>query len=439
MKRDLLNHLRKWQTHPLRKPLILRGARQVGKSWLAEEFSKEFENSISINFEKNKEAATLFPEDIKITSIIKNISYYAQKPIHVGKTLLFLDEIQECPNALRALRYFKEDCPNLHVMAAGSLLEFLIDQMGMPVGRVQFLYLYPLSFAEFLTALNRDDLRELLYDELPAPAIHKQLLEMVKLYSFVGGMPDVVATWLKYEDVRYCQEAQDAIILTYQQDFHKYARSKQIEYVSAVFERIPDQLGKKFILSQVDQHISFHQLRQALFLLHKAGIVHYCYHTSAQGHPLAASKNLKKFKIFFFDIGLAQRILGTPLSDWVTQPVLPQHGGSMAEQFVAQQLIAHSSASAPAELYYWHREEKSSSAEIDFVFAKETEIIPIEVKSGIKGQFKSLELFLESHPHSTYGVIISSSDYRDKNHYLRIPFYAIEAWLRKKFSDIEAK
>jgi len=438
MKRDLLEQLQNWKTHPLRYPLVLRGARQVGKSWLVDEFGKSFEHIVKLNLEKDKAAATLFTETINIPALIQKIRYYTETPIEPGKTLLFIDEIQESENALRTLRYFKEDFPQLHVIAAGSLLDFVIEKIGMPVGRVQFLHLYPLSFAEFLTAINRDDLRTMLLDENPTGVIHDKLLEFVKLYSLTGGMPAVVSAWLDYENAYYCQEIQDTIIHTYQQDFNKYARSAQIEYVTTLFERIPDQLGKKFKYSEVDEHISIHHLKQALQLLRKAGIAYYCYHSSAQGLPLGASKNYKKFKVFFFDIGLAQRILGTQIKDWVIQSALPQHNGAMAEQFVAQQLIAHSNPTAPAELSYWHREARNSNAEVDFLIIKNGKIIPIEVKSGIKGKYRSLQLFLDYHPQSPFGVIISSGEYRERmDGYFSFPFYSLESLLSVNLEEIK--
>lgn len=429
MKRDMIPKLIEWKNHPLRKPLILRGARQVGKSWLVREFGKQFDYYLEINFEKDKEVHALFPDSIDINKIINNLNYYSGIPIKAKQTLVFLDEIQDCQNALRTLRYFKEDYPDLHVIAAGSLLDFAIEKYGLPVGRIQFLYLYPLSFAEFLTAINKHDLRELLLKEYPATPIHKQLLEYVKIYSITGGMPDVISAWLTHGNIKYCQDVQDAMINTYRQDFEKYAESNQIEYVSTLFDKIPDQLGKKFIYSHIDQHISHYHIRQAVKLLAKAGIIYYCYHSSGQGHPLGAGKNLKKFKIFFFDIGLAQRLVGLDVKDWLLQTVLPQHDGAMAEQYVAQQLVAHSSISSPAELYYWHREAKGSNAEVDFIHVKKGHVIPIEVKSGSKGHLKSMHLFLDSHPRSEHGLKVSSSEYSKFTNYEQIPYYALESWL----------
>lgn len=435
MNRDLHKQLLRWKNHPLRMPLIIRGARQVGKSWLVRDFSNQFEHIIELNFDKDTEAKSLFTDTIDIKKLLERINYYTGIPIEPGKTLLFLDEIQECENALRSLRYFKEDFPELHVIAAGSLIDFAIEKVGIPVGRVQFLYLYPLSFAEFLTAIGRDDLRHMLYQEYPSDAIHALINDHVKTYSMIGGLPDVVQAWIDHQDLYLCQEVQDAIINTYRQDFEKYARSNQIHYVDLLFNKVPEQLGSKFIYSHVDYEAAHYQLKNALTLLKKAGIVTYCFHSAGQGFPLAAATNLKKFKVFFFDIGLAQRILGVDLKNWITQPVLPQHQGSIAEQYVAQQLIAHSDSSSPAELYYWHREQKSSNAEVDFLVAKNTTIIPVEVKSGERGKLKSLRLFLQSHQNHRGGIKFSSAEYKVFDDYRNIPFYGIEAWLRDKEKD----
>jgi len=429
MKRDLFVDLCRWKQHPLRKPLIIRGARQVGKSWLVNDFSSQFEHFIELNFDKDTEARSLFTEDINIKKLLERISYYTGIPVIPGKTLLFIDEIQECENALRSLRYFKEDYPELHVIAAGSLLDFAIEKVGVPVGRVQFLYLYPLSFAEYLTAIGRDDLRQMLFKEHPKDAIHTLINEHVKNYSLIGGLPDVVQAWIDHQDLYLCQEVQDAVINTYRQDIEKYTRTNQVEFVELLFNKVPMQLGGKFVYSHIDNDVSHYQLKNALRLLKKAGIITYCYHSAAQGFPISASKNLKKFKVFFFDIGLAQRSLGVELKHWVAQPILPQYKGSIAEQYVAQQLIAHSDPAAPAELYYWHREQKSSNAEVDFIVNKNNQIFPVEVKSGERGRIKSLRLFLQSHQNHHGGIKFSNSEYRAYDEYQNIPFYSIEAWL----------
>ncbi len=434
IQRDLHQQLMQWKDYPLRKPLILRGARQVGKSWLIGEFSKQFDYFIELNFEKDKHAHTLFPDSIDIIQIKNNIHYYSQIPIEPNRTLIFLDEIQECPNALRSLRYFKEEHPELHIVAAGSLLDFAIEKYGVPVGRVQFLYLYPLSFGEYLTAIGKHTLRHKMLDTALPVAIHQQLLDDVKNYSFIGGMPAAVLAWLEHQRLDYCQEAQNEILTTYTQDFEKYAKNNQIEHVNTLFHAIPQCLGNKFIYSNTAPELSLYQSKQALQLLAKAGIIHSCYHTSAQGIPLTATRNTKKFKVYFFDIGLAQNILGLTAKEWLLQPTLPQYNGAIAEQFVAQEIIAYSTQTRPAELHYWHREARSSNAEIDFVISKEGSILPIEVKSGNKGAMKSMQLFLESHPHSTHGIKVSAHPYSYAENIQHIPFYGLTSWLNTEIA-----
>jgi len=255
MKRDLLDKLSVWKTHPLRMPLILRGARQVGKSWLVQEFGKQFQTFISINFDKEEAAKTLFSPNINIPKLLEKIAIYAGKKITAGETLLFLDEIQECEIALKALRYFKEEYPQLHVIATGSLIDFALEKIDMPVGRIEYLYLKALSFGEFLTVNGEDYLRNALMEEKVDVSIHGKLNELLKNYFWLGGMPAVVDTWLQYKDPAYCQAMQDRILISYIQDFEKYARKNQIANVEKVFNTIPEQLGQKFKSSRIDSEI----------------------------------------------------------------------------------------------------------------------------------------------------------------------------------------
>lgn len=429
MKRDLLAHLTDWKTHPLRKPLIIRGARQVGKSWLVNEFGKQFETLITINFDSSPEVSQFFEGSIRIPEVLEKLSLFAGKMITPGKCLLFLDEIQECEKALVALRYFKEEYPELHVVAAGSLLDFAIEKLGVAVGRVQFLYLHPLSFGEFLVVLGREDLRQFTAKQSNDPVIHRLLMDYLKIYFWLGGMPAVVDGWLRFKDVVMCQELQDEIIQAYKQDFQRYAHKHQIDNVEKMFESIPQQIGRKFKFADVDSDSRAEPLKNALMLLSKAGIAHMVYHSSGQGQPLGATKNLKKFKVFYFDIGLAQRILGLNLKQWVTQSLEVKHVGAMAEQFVAQEYIAYTSIKSQPELYYWHREEKSSNAEVDFLFLKNGMIVPVEVKAGNRGGLKSINIFLETHEHSTMGLKISEALFNKNLPIKNIPLYGLEAWL----------
>jgi len=432
MKRDLMQELYGWKKSLLRKPLILRGARQVGKSWLINEFGKEFDSFIKIDFDKEPKAKLLFAKYGNLSELVTSIEIYAKQKIKSGETLLFLDEIQECPEAINVLRQFKEDLPALHVIVAGSLLDFVLEKVGMPVGRVQFMYLYPLSFGEFLTAVGQGDLRNYILTCNVSPAIHEQSLELLKTYIWLGGMPAVVDAWIKYKKFTLCQELQDEIISAYTQDFYKYAKHKSIEYVTKVFESIPMQLGKKFRFTNVDNELRSMHLKAALMLLNMAGVAYVCFHSASHEQPLGASKSEKKFKTFLFDIGLAQRMLGLVLENWQVQSLQVKTLGGIAEQFVAQELIAYTSVKSKANLYYWHREAKSSNAEIDFVTIKDQQIVPVEVKAGATGHLRSMQLFLESHQNSSYGVKVSENLFSKHGNIVEIPLYGIEAWLKKQ-------
>ena len=426
MKRDLIQQLNEWRADPLRKPLILRGARQVGKSWLIDEFAKSFPSFVKINFEKQPEAASFFEGDINIPKLLEKLHLYTGKKIIPGETLLFLDEIQVCERAIITLRYFKEELPQLHVIAAGSLIDFTLKNIGMPVGRVQFLYLHPLSFGEFLTAIGKQELRDYLKRGNIDPVIHQQTLEDIKTYFWLGGMPAVVSAWLAHRDLQTCLNLQDEIISTYKQDFEKYSKGRLIDKVEIVFNSVPEHLGEKFVYTKIDADLRAYVFKEALDCLKKAGIIHIVYHSSAQGVPLAAGKDNKRFKVFFFDIGLAQRLLGLDLKQWMTTPLNVKHIGAIAEQFVAQEYIAYTSIKQPGELYYWHREERSSNAEVDFLFLLNGKIVPIEVKSGKSGTLKSLQLFLTLHSHSTWGIKISEQTLSKHYPLVSAPFYDIE-------------
>ena len=428
MKRDLLDNLHQWRDDPIRVPLILRGARQVGKSWLVSEFGKSFANFIAINFDKDNSASEIFTGKLDVNRIVERIELYAGDKIKPGKTLLFLDEIQECPQAFKMLRYFKEEKPELHVVAAGSLLDFLIEEIGVPVGRVQFMHLYPLSFGEFLTVNGRNDLRDYIKAGKADAVVHNILVDLMKNYMWLGGMPAVIATWQSTRDAKQCQLLQSRIIEAYIQDFEKYARKSQIDNVEKIFSSIPKQLGKKFKFTTVDRDLHSKTLNTALTLLIKAGVAYKCFHASGQAVPLMAERKENKFKVFLFDIGLAQKMSNLSLKEWITQRLDVKYLGSMAEQLVAQEYIAYTSITQGAELYYWHK-EGGSNAEIDFLFAKDGLIVPVEVKAGMKGGLKSMHVFLDSHANTKYGLKISQNIKIDQNKIKGIAFYDLEGWL----------
>lgn len=427
MERDLMKSLVEWKTDEYRKPLLIRGARQVGKSWLVREFSKLFENFVEINFEKTKSFHHFFAGDLNIEFILEKLALHTGTKIKEGQTLLFLDEIQVCEGAIKALRYFKEENPLLHVIAAGSLLDFALEKIGLPVGRVQFLYLYPMSFGEYLNSLNLNNWRLAIRKKNIDETMHKNLLEHLKNYMWLGGMPEVIFAWIKDKDPSKCQKIQDEIIDSYQIDFHRYAKQHQIPYVSKTFERIPAFIGKKFIYSHIETGVRNEPIKQALQLLEKASIAKLCYHTSAQKPPLGSEINEKKFKVFFFDIGLMHRILGFNYKNWSKNPGQTSFQGEMAEQLVAQEWMAYSPNHRPSQLFYWHREAKNSNAEVDFIFDINGEIVPIEVKSGATGKMLSMKIYLESHHSSLKGIKISQSPFGQDGKIDFYPLYAMES------------
>ena len=435
MKRDLLIRLNKWAHAKEHKPIILRGPRQVGKSWLAQEIGKNFDNFVEINFEIEPETGAFFQNSLNPVELIKNFSNYLNVKIIPGKTLLFFDEIQQVPQAITSLRYFYEKMPQLHVIAAGSLLEFEMRNISVPVGRVSLLYVYPLSFGEYLTATDNDHLRNMIKEnnlaELPEP-FHNKLLQEVRNYTLIGGMPEVVNKYISFSNLKMCINIQSDILQTYITDFHKYARKSQIKYLSKIFNSIPYQIGQKFKFSAVDKNIKSNILNEALELLEMAGIIHKVYHTSSNGIPLGAEANLSKFKVLFFDIGLTQRILNLNYKDFLINPDISQiNSGTIAELFVGLELIAYANPRERSSIYYWHREKRASNAEIDYVTIINNKVTPIEVKSGPTGTMKSLQIFMKSKS-IPLGLKISTYPYSCHDKILSIPFYGVEHIITKR-------
>lgn len=434
MQRDLLKQLEDWIIDTHRKPLILRGARQVGKSWLVRELSKKFENFVEINFERDLQIKDFFESELNPSVIISNLSNYLGQKIIPGESLLFFDEIQLAPRAITALRYFYEEMPELHLISAGSLLEFQLRRMSIPVGRVSFLQVYPLSFGEYLTASGKVNIRTKLIQQgfasLPKP-LHKQLLTEVRNYTLIGGLPEVVNKYIETKSLELCMQIQDDLIQTYKTDFHKYVKAYQIKYIEQVFQSVPFQLGKKFKYSNIDKQIKTKNLSEALDMLELAGIIYKVYHSSANGIPLGAEIKTTKFKVLFFDLGLAQRMLKLDYKNMLLNLDIEQiNNGEIAELFAGLELIAYQNPRLKAELYYWHREAKSSNAEVDFITTVADKIIPIEVKSGSTGQMKSLNMFLTLKQHDL-GIKISSDNYSLYKQIQAIPFYGIESLLKK--------
>lgn len=429
MRRLIDYHLMHWKQDPQRKPLLLRGARQIGKTFSVREFGKSFQECVEINLELQKEAHIAFEKDLDPVRIIRELSLVAHKTIKPGKTLLFLDEIQAAPQAIIALRYFYEMMPELHVIAAGSLLDFAIEEVGVPVGRVQSLYLYPLSFIEFLAGMRESLLIEEIFNHKPheemSQIAHNKLLVLLAEYFVFGGMPEAVVQWKKYKDPLSCGKVHAMILDFYRQDFGKYARTKQIKYVQSLFEQVPIQLGKKFKYSLVGDYRK-RELAPALDLLVTAGVAHKIFYSAGQGIPLGAQSDPQDYKAIFLDVGLCQTALDLDIAGWILEPLAQFiNKGALVEAFVGQEMLAYDNPSRQKRLYYWHKESRHDQAEVDYLMQKKGSVIPIEVKSGTGRTLKSLHSFLETHVTSPYGIRFSTNNYSEHERIKSFPLYAI--------------
>ena len=401
MKRTLLNYMNNWLGSADRKPLVIRGARQVGKTWLVRHLAeKTGMQLIELNFEKQPSFASLFDSN-DINQILLNLSTILNQKIEPEKCLLFLDEIQAAPQLFSKLRWFAEDLPQLAVISAGSLLEFILAEhsFSMPVGRVSYMHLEPLSFDEFLLANDK----ELLYDylsqyelnaEIPF-AIHEQLTTLFKEYLIIGGMPAVVSNWAAERSLNRVSQIQNDLLATYRDDFSKYKGRLATERLEEALNSIPKMLGQKFVFSRVNKTVQASTLKNVINLLEKARISHRVQSSSANGVPLASEIKEKFFKEIFLDIGLCSTALGLSLTQMnSTNEIILINNGGIAEQVVGQLLRTIEPPYIEPALYYWHREEASSSAEIDYVIQHGNRIVPIEVKAGATGSLKSLHVFM---------------------------------------------
>lgn len=431
MRRDIEKELLIWKNQKEKYPLILRGARQVGKSYIIEQFAKNnFQNIVTINFElqsKMKECfITLDPFEI-----INKIQLVLGVQINAENTLLFLDEIQECPQAIMSLRYFKEKMPFLNIIGAGSLLEFALESpdFKMPVGRVQFLYLEPLSFSEFLSASGNERLRQYLssikISDKVEDIFHQKLLELLRLYFVIGGMPAILKEYFADKNLLSCQHLQNSLLQTYRSDFGKYAKLSQHKYLIKVFDSAPRLVGQRVKFANIDPETKSRDIKNALELLILAGIIYPVYASSASGVPLGAMMNEKKLKLNFLDIGLMQNVCGLQAQISLESNFIQVNNGSVTEQFVGQELRAYNDKHEPSRLFFWAREKKGSSAEVDYVINVESQILPVEVKAGKEGTLKSLKIFLKEKK-TKLGIRVSQDKISYYEQILSVPLYMIE-------------
>lgn len=425
MKRLIDQELKHWKLSSNRKSLILRGARQVGKTFSVRQLGKTYPDFYEINLEKRIDLHSVFEKNLDPIRILRDLSIDRGIPIRPGETLLFIDEIQACPNAILSLRYFYEEMQELHLIAAGSLLEFAIEQIGLPVGRVQTLNIYPLSFAEFLVAKGQHLLLEEICSQNRLSDIARDnAMRFLSEYFVIGGLPEIVANWVLKEDPLEVKEKLNTTITTYRQDFEKYAKKSQLKYLNLLLQHIPLQIGKKFKFHGIGEYRK-RELDPCLELMEKAYIVQMIYHSSGQGDPLGTQASLERYKVILFDVAITQQLLGLDIKGWFLKPedqFINQ--GELVESFIGQEMMAYSSPTMRNSLFYWQRESRGSAAEVDYLSTIQGEIVPIEVKAGKRSTLKSLHSFLSSHPKSQYGIKISLLERSKHEKIISIPLYS---------------
>lgn len=440
--------LLEWKNNPMRKPLLLRGARQVGKSSAVRHFGKEFKYFAEVNFERHKAVKTFFQGDIDIRLIAQKIAKYINVPIEEGETLLFLDEIQECPEAIMALRFFKEDYPGLHVIAAGSLLEFTLQELPTyGVGRIHTLFMYPMTFDEFLKANDENgliDMKGQADSRHPLDdAFHEKLVEYFRIYLLVGGMPEAVLAWIKTHDFNQCSRVQEDIILTYDDDFSKYKKRVSPDLLRTTMRGICHQSGEKITFKQISADYRSSQIREAVRLLTLAGLTTPVVATSGNGIPLDAEANEKNMKILFLDSGLLLTVLQLEgnLAQHLIEQIMtgnPQelvNKCGLVEMVAGLEILRNKPCVQRQRMFYWEK-SGNSIAEIDYLDIFNLKVTPIEIKSGTQGGMKSLWLFMRE-KHLTEAIRCSFENfgefcYTDSQadnavrHITIVPLYALE-------------
>lgn len=431
LKRNIDEILLNWKKSNLRKPLLLRGARQVGKSTSVRTFGKQFEYILEVNFETEKEIHVFFEGNINVSGICEKLSVYFNTPIEAGKTLLFFDEIQQCIPAISAIRYFYEQYADLHLIAAGSLLEFALAELpSFGVGRIRSVFMYPLSFYEFLEAKSEAKLLDLIKIGKPLDApFHKKLTEYLQIFLIIGGMPEVVSKYIDGEPLLEIQTVLDELQASIVADFTKYKKNVPSNRLNEVFEAVVAQSGGKFNLSKASANANHGQIKEALSLLEKAGLIYAVTHSAGNGIPLGAEINDKKRKYLLLDTGIFQRILGLNIGQFLAANDKDFiNKGTIAETFVGIEIIKNSNPFTQERLYYWHREMPSSNAEVDYLVQKDGQVLPVEVKASQKGSMQSLILFMKEK--NTKGLRVSLENYGAFQDISIVPLYAVGYFLK---------
>lgn len=426
MYRYAIEELYRWKEKEKRKPLIIEGARQVGKTWLMREFgSKAYKNTIYVNFDSNSQMEELFSTDLKIDRIIMGLELYAGRKISAENTLIIFDEIQEVPRALTSLKYFYENSPQYHIICAGSLLGIALHSgTSFPVGKVDFLHLYPLSFKEFLIATGKEHFSDLLEkkDFSMISSFKQTYIDALKQYYFIGGMPEAVLHFSQYEDFNEVREIQKRILMAYEQDFSKHAPNEIVPKIRMIWNSVPSQLAKenkKFIYGLLREGARAKDFEVALLWLCDCGLVYKIHRIKTPGLPLKAYEDLKAFKLFLVDIGLLSCM--TNMSQKVLlngNDLFKEFKGALTEQYVLQQLVTRNDIST----YYYTNDRNSS--EIDFVIDNGSEVIPIEVKAEVNLMAKSLKTYRDKY-NPKVCIRTSMANYEEQDWLINLPLYAI--------------
>ncbi len=412
MKRLFIDKLINWKNSTNRKPLIVRGARQVGKTYIIKQFGeKSFNGNLHIiDFEKNPDWKVVFEKNLEPKRILGELEILLNAKITLGNDLLFFDEIQESPKAIMSLRYFYEELPEMHIIAAGSLLEFAMQDIRFPVGRVQMMNMVPMNFFEFLVADGKDKAAELICkkpEKLPDP-IHSMLLESLRQFMYIGGMPECVEVWRNSKSMADVFEIQSNLLETYRQDFSKYAPYADKRGLNHVLNKVAQNIGHQIKYSKLSDEFTGPTNKKSLELLQLAKIIKKIRATSPASLPMGANASEARFKALIVDIGLMRSLNDLPSNiEYTKNNLLAMYNGALAEQFVGQEFIS----AGFENLYYWSREAKSSSAEVDYLIVKNNKIYPVEIKAGAAGKLRSLHLLLEKHSHIEQGFVLSIAPY----------------------------
>ena len=402
MQRRIMQELVDWKGRRDRRPLVVRGARQVGKTYLVEQFAREqFQNFVSVNFDKTPEKAGLL-QSRDVTDLIRLLEVDSGCTVVPGQTLIFLDEIQAAPEWLPMLRYFYEERPDLHVIAAGSLLEFTLaeHEFSMPVGRIEYLHMGPMTFEEFLLAIGEEALVAYLGEWCPAtafpPPFHVKLLGYLRQFMIVGGMPAAIRAYCQGQHLEDVSRVQQLILQTFADDFSKYRKRVNVGRLRKVFNRLPSLVGRKLKYVNIDRAEKARDLSDCVELLAMARVIHRVRHSSGNGLPLAAEAADRNFKPIFLDCGLVCSALGLQLTQLqLAEELTLVNDGALCEQFVGQHLLHQQPAYMQPDLFYWNREKRGSAAEVDYLFPFDTRVLPVEVKAGRTGTLRSLHVFLQ--------------------------------------------